>query len=150
MPLSRAYIFWALPLALLLLAAPAAAQMVDFGDNASDYANDGECDDRRFKGPGMAAELGWADVTHDADDCRAAMAAGEVTLWIQSEAVAATDCAAIDYGSNASSYSDDGVCDDPRFEGWGAAEISLSEDEGTDANDCRRLCEFGLIGLRDY
>ncbi|MEO5808036.1 hypothetical protein, partial [Devosia sp.] len=53
---------------------------IDFGDNASSYASDGECDDPRFEGPGLAdspvAENKW----HDHDDCLAAFQAGTVAL----------------------------------------------------------------------
>ena len=39
---------------LLMIALPVAAQTIDFGDDASPFANDGACDDIRFVGPGMA------------------------------------------------------------------------------------------------
>ena len=35
----------------------ASGQDVDFGDDASRWANDGECDDPRFEGNGMAPAL---------------------------------------------------------------------------------------------
>jgi len=53
----------------------------NFGNNASEFANDGECDDRRFTGEGMTStELLDSDVSHDATDCRKAYYAGTITL----------------------------------------------------------------------
>lgn len=137
-------------IALALLSFPASAAEVDFGDNASRFSHDDECDDRRFHGEGMSAEYDWKDATHDAADCQSLWEAGSISLWVAEDALLATDCDSIDFGSDASKYAHDGVCDDPRFEGWGAAEVLLAGDEERDASDCRRLCEFGLIGLRDY
>ncbi len=138
-------------LALLLLAAPALAQEIKYGDDSGDYPNDDECDDRRFIGPGVVTgELNWASLGKDASDCKAAVDGGRASLWVMDEAKAATNCAAQRWGDDSSEYSLDGVCDDPRFEGVGAANILISDDSGRDATDCRRLCEFGLIYLRDY
>lgn len=53
----------------------------NFGDDASPFAGDGECDDARFTGPGMAhTQLLKADVFHDATDCRFMFEAGLVVL----------------------------------------------------------------------
>ena len=49
------------------------AQNVSFGDNSSDWANDGECDDPRFAGSGVADILLDEDRGHDANDCRSAL-----------------------------------------------------------------------------
>lgn len=52
-------------------------QEIDFGDNSSQYANDGECDDNRF------TNSAWTDEAHvgrDASDCRAAVAVGRSEL----------------------------------------------------------------------
>ena len=40
--------------ALSLNALPVASQAINFGDDASPFANNGVCDDIRFIGPGMA------------------------------------------------------------------------------------------------
>ena len=54
---------------------------VDFGDDSGDYTRDGECDDPRFKGPGMTdTPLIDEDEFADASDCRAAYARGQLTL----------------------------------------------------------------------
>jgi hypothetical protein len=63
--------------------APAAAGQltVDFGDDNGDWANDNECDDSRFEGPGMTTTpLLEEDIGHDATDCRTAYEAGRLTL----------------------------------------------------------------------
>lgn len=73
------------PLALLALAAcmedtggTATATLVQFGDNSSRWAFDGECDDPRFIGPGSATTLLAEDTFRDATDCRALFERGLV------------------------------------------------------------------------
>ena len=54
---------------------------VDFGDDASVFAMDGECDDPRFMGDGMTStSLLEEDIGHDATDCRTAYEAGRLSL----------------------------------------------------------------------
>ena len=53
-----------------------------------------------------------------------------------------------DFGDNTSRWANDGECDDPRFEGAGAADTLLEEDNGHDANDCRKLFNAGRVALR--
>ncbi len=54
---------------------------VNFGDNSSEWANDGECDDPRFKGEGQTDSMLLAsDAYHDADDCLAAWKEGGLEL----------------------------------------------------------------------
>ena len=140
------------PLALLCFLAPIAvhAETVSFGDNSSGWANDGECDDRRFVGQGMASYLNWSDTERDATDCKRAYALGLITLWNQNEAAAATQCHAIDFGDNSSEFARDGECDDPRFEGPGTDSIIGADDLGRDDLDCRAQCERGRVFLRTY
>ena len=56
---------------------------IDFGDDASEYARDGECDDPRFTGPGTAWNwtLSTDDRGHDATDCRRLYESGEARLF---------------------------------------------------------------------
>ncbi len=55
----------------LFMAFSAHAQVpIDFGDDSSEWANDGECDDPRFQGEGVASILIDADLYRDATDCR--------------------------------------------------------------------------------
>jgi|GEM_PF-298389 len=118
---------------------------VDFGDNESSWANDGECDDPRFAGEGMATTLLDADRLHDADDCRTLFEAGQITL-VEAPA-AAIDSSAIEFGDNTSQWANDEECDDPRFTGQGMATTLLDADRLHDADDCRALFEAGEITL---
>ena len=142
--------------ALLALAAPALAQDPAaagdplFGTDTAEWANDGECDDRRFEGEGMAAALSWTNVGKDATDCRALFEAGSIHLWDFAEARAATQCPAINFGDDASDYPNDGECDDRRFEGLSAASGIGPDAVGHDATDCSTACAFGTVALRDY
>lgn len=129
---------------------PVTAAQIDFGDDSNEYANDGECDDRRFRGATMASSLNWERAGRDATDCRTGFESGQLSLWILADAVAATDCAAVDFGDDSGEYTNDDECDDPRFEGLATASILVPDDLGKDASDCRRLCELGVLGLRDY
>ena len=119
-------------------ATPAA---IDFGDDSSEWANDGECDDPRFTGPGTADELVDEDRMRDATDCRTAYEAGTVTLADGSDG--GTAAPAIDYGDDSSDWANDGECDDPRFSGSGVASELLDADIGRDATDCRAAVEAG-------
>ena len=139
--------------ALIAAASVASAQSeIKYGDNSSEWSNDGECDDRRFKGPGMSNSSGFLaeDIGHDADDCKEQYDLGRITVWLESQAQAATQCSAIDFGDDSSDWSNDGECDDMRFEGRGSANSVVPDDTGKDANDCRALCELSVIFLRDY
>ncbi|MBU2982674.1 hypothetical protein KO498_12730 [Lentibacter algarum] len=132
----------------MTLALPAAAQSVRFGDNQSEWARDGECDDRRFTGYNMATELDQDDTLHDAADCRKAFQQGQITLIDPAAAKAATVCTKIDFGRNRGEWANDSECDDYRFDGEGMATVIRVEEIKTDANDCRALCGAGMIYLR--
>ena len=148
-------------LALAFFSGPALA--IDFGDDASRWANDGECDDPRFSGPGMTKTLRLdADILHDATDCRQAHEAGRVALAEPSATdEAATppsagaqtdpqDSAAVDFGDDSSKWANDGECDDPRFAGAGMTTTNLLEsDTRQDATDCRKKFEAGEITLKE-
>ncbi|PTY36067.1 hypothetical protein BGP77_01745 [Saccharospirillum sp. MSK14-1] len=56
------------------------ASDIEWGDNTSPWANDGECDDPRFAGPGAASMNNVSDRFHDADDCRSLYQSGEIYL----------------------------------------------------------------------
>jgi hypothetical protein len=60
------------------------APEIDFGDNSSVFADDGECDDPRFEGEGMAFASFDEYLGRDANDCRTAFEAGTIRL-IQEE-----------------------------------------------------------------
>jgi hypothetical protein len=68
-----------LALGFMSLTLPLKAQP-HFGDDASQWANDRECDDPRFQGDGSATTLLDEDRAHDATDCRALFEAGRIAL----------------------------------------------------------------------
>ncbi|WP_375450773.1 hypothetical protein [uncultured Devosia sp.] len=154
-----------LVLAMGLAAAPALAQKtgappttaapadIDFGDDTSEWHNDGECDDPRFEGAGLADEVVDVDLKKDATDCRTAFEAGTVTLKATTTSPAdiaiASPIDAIDFGDDSSEWNKDGECDDPRFEGTGSADELVDADLKKDATDCRAAYEAGTITLKD-
>lgn len=127
----------------LSLPTPPLHAQPDFGDNSSEWADDGECDDPRFEGNGSAATLLDEDLGHDAADCRTLFDAGRITLRVPRVVTDGT----IDFGDDGSEWARDGECDDPRFSGSGAAETLLDADAYHDATDCRSLFEQGRIAL---
>ncbi len=126
-----------------ILAGPAMAQPVNFGNDSSEWANDGECDDGRFTGPGLTSTpLLQEDVLADATDCRNAYNAGQLRLL----GVAADGT--IDFGNDSGEWSNDGECDDMRFAGPGMTSTPLlQEDIMTDATDCRNAYSAGRLKL---
>lgn len=119
-----------------------APQSIDFGDDTSEWAQDGECDDLRFEGKGMASSMSSQNRGRDAADCRRLFDAGRIRLFGVD-----LDSGRIDFGDDASEYAGDGECDDPRFEGEGTADVPRASDRGHDAADCRRLYDAGRIRL---
>jgi hypothetical protein len=139
-------------------AAPAAAtpeQAIDFGDDASKFARDGECDDKRFSGQGMTnTPLLDSDVGHDATDCRAAFKQGRLTLGPAAPASAAPGLSAaierIQWGDDNGKFARDGECDDKRFTGPGMTSTPLLDsDIQHDATDCRSAFAQGRLSLRE-
>ena len=55
-------------------------QGVNYGDDASDYAWDGECDDPRFVGSMVPAFMLIEDLGHDATDCRQLHQEGRISI----------------------------------------------------------------------
>lgn len=132
----------------------AAATAIDFGDDNGDWANDNECDDKRFVGPGMTATpLLDADIGHDATDCRTAYEAGNLQLRDAAPAApqalaAPVSGGAVDFGDDSSRWANDNECDDKRFTGAGmTATPLLDEDVGHDATDCRTAYEAGRLQM---
>jgi hypothetical protein len=76
---ARCFAEWVVVGAVCAFAGTLSAQ-VDFGDDASPWARDGECDDPRFAGEGAAETLVEADLYHDATDCRRLLDQGRVNL----------------------------------------------------------------------
>jgi hypothetical protein len=128
--------------------ATVAATNINFGNNTSRYANDGECDDPRFTGAGMASSVDTSGRERDAVDCAEQFSLGRVRLIRTRAEWDLAQCASIDYGGNSSDWANDNECDDPRFAGPGVHRTLLARDEQSDANDCRALCNSGQVWLR--
>ena len=139
-------------LALVVLAFTAPLSMaaqndaIDYGDNSSMFANDGECDDPRFTGPGTSDDLDYTSAGHDADDCRASVEKG-ARFWFDPVTVQRPDCGVEDFGTDGSEYANDGACDDPRYINIDtvSGDILMSGDLKNDASDCRDLCKAGRL-----
>lgn len=133
----------------ILLSSPVAfADDINFGDDSSEYSKDGECDDPRFTGEGMASGLDVANMMKDATDCSKLIRAQMIRPVRTKEESSPSECTSIDFGDNSSEWANDGKCDDPRFTGGSADEILLMVDLLGDANDCSKLCASGGIWLK--
>lgn len=125
---------------------------IDFGDNSSPFTNDGECDDPRFEGPGAAAFNVEEGEFTDGGDCSSLFLEGSLT-YIDPVSVDSADTGmvvdstGVNFGDNSSMFADDGECDDPRFEGPGAAASASEGNEMRDADDCRTMFESGRVTL---
>ena len=120
---------------------------IDYGDDSSEWAFDGECDDPRFAGADMADVLLDEDKFRDATDCRQGMESGR--LRFVGSSPGGTFAGGINYGDDSSEWAFDGECDDPRFTGPGMTSTPLlDEDIAADATDCRTAYEAGLLELR--
>ncbi|QPH52551.1 hypothetical protein [Pontivivens ytuae] len=131
-----------------LIAGTAVAQSIKFGDDSNQWANDGECDDPRFVGEGMAASLAAESVLTDASDCAMLFDAGMIRMVRTRAEADVSECRSISFGDDSSEWSNDNECDDPRFTGPGIHSIMNAEDLMGDATDCRALCESGDVWLR--
>lgn len=130
----------------LALSTPAMSQDIDFGDDSGEWANDGECDDKRFEGAGMTdTVLLDEDIGHDATDCRKAFKAGTIRL----RQIVTEDLIhdGINFGTDSGDWANDNECDDPRFIGEGMASELLKEDIRADASDCHAAYLAGRIEL---
>ena len=82
---------------------------IEFGDDIGLFAHDGECDDPRFFGAGMAEQFIDADEfvsiaeMHDATDCRDNLSADRIQFRDDP------------YGDDESTFAGNGSCDDPYF-----------------------------------
>ena len=127
-----------------LVANPAIGQQkveeVEFGINNLLVAYDGECDDPRFRGPGMSSAPNPDFAFQDAADCRSASKRSKI--WPST-----ADTGDLEFGEDSlvGSANDgyvgsanDGYCDDPSFEGPGMAERLNPDNVAKDASDCKR------------
>lgn len=122
-----------------------APKVIDFGDDAGNWPNDGVCDDPRFKGPKSGEGMLAVDIGHDATDCRQAFEAELIARVYDPATVTAGD---LNFGSDSSPFKNDGVCNDPRFGGPKSDPENTVPDDKMDASDCRALFEAGEVWLR--
>jgi hypothetical protein len=140
--------FTAIAAASLLAAFPnnaiAQTSPFEFGDDSSSASLDGECDDMRFEGDGMAVILLTDSIGRDATDCSKAFSTG--TIWANPLFLEPSSIDDIDFGDDASMFAHDGECDDIRFVGEGSESyVFLSDDVAHDASDCRAGYETGEL-----
>lgn len=141
--------FYLAAVAVMLSSPMAYADKVDFGNDSGEYPTDGECDDPRFTGEGMAtAGLDQANIGKDASDCSKLYQADMIRLVRTKGESSIAECKTIDFGDDTSEWAKDAECDDPRFTGPGVDEILVPDDLMTDAQDCRALCESGEVWLK--
>ena len=128
--------------AMIALGAPLHAQNIDFGNDGGEWANDNECDDARFEGPGMTdTQLMHDDIMRDASDCYSAFNAGQ--LWLRG-----VGDGQVNFGDDSGEWARDGECDDMRFAGPGMTGTTLlQEDIMRDATDCKTAYDGGRLWL---
>ncbi|WP_209347324.1 hypothetical protein [Pontixanthobacter sp. CEM42] len=137
-------------LAILAIAMPhpVIAQEIDFGDDSSRYANDGECDDSRFSGSGMTSTvLLDSDIGADASDCSAAYERGDLTFLANIPRLSVEE---IKWGDDSGEWANDSECDDVRFVGPAMADALLVDGVGKDASDCRAAYSAKSISLNPF
>lgn len=134
----------------LLLGQATAQTLPDFGNDSGSYANDGECDDSRFIGPGRST---LTDGTHrwkDASDCRDAWREGTIN-WgnvqtsVQAHSHSFDGTSEPFFGDDSGEYAFDGECDDDRFYGSGRSVLTTGSHRGRDATDCREAWRRGTL-----
>lgn len=117
--------------------------VVDYGDDASLWSNDGECDDPRFEGENVVENSLRENAGHDATDCRLSVAAGTASYVGELEAMFEGVFQGVDFGDNSGGFPGDGECDDPRFSGSNVAAGANRSNAGHDAHDCKISVEEG-------
>ena len=119
---------------------------VDFGDDSGRFARDGECDDARFEGVGRSIYLGRDHIRRDAFDCRDMFDQGRVHLRADySDEAQPPRFGDVDFGDDSGRFSQDGECDDVRFDGVGRSAYGGQDHIRRDASDCRELYEQGRL-----
>ncbi len=109
----------------------------DLGSDTSEWAFDGECDDPRFEGTGMAHEPLTTNQARDATDCVKGLLSGA----IKPKLPRLQDGTVLSFGGNAGEWANDGVCNDPRFEAdprWPDIALPVGDAEHQDIADCQQ------------
>ncbi len=125
---------------------PGPTRDIAFGDDSGDGAFDGDCDDPRFAGEGVAETAEAGNVLNDATDCRDAVRKGSARLesseFLQDRLGEGLP-EGMDLGDDSGEWAFDGECDDPRFKGEGVADTVAAGNALKDATDCGRALLFG-------
>lgn len=121
---------------------------INFGDDSGTSPQDGECDDPRFGGAGVASMLDDGNRFGDAADCQALYKVGEVVFRDQVSVEALPPKTPV-LGDDTGALALNGRCDDPRFEGEGMALPARADHELADATDCLAALGRGDIQLYD-
>lgn len=122
------------------------ARVIDgyfFGNDASFSANDGECDDPRFEGPGMASKLARSGIEHDGTDCMSLWRKDKISATKRTEYNGFLIVDGLVFGDDSGQYPNDSECDDPNFIGPGVADGSSRENAGKDRSDCLESFQRG-------
>jgi hypothetical protein len=80
----------------------------------------------------------------DATDCSIAYSEGNVTLKDDTPDTSSSNFR-INFGDDSGGFPNDGECDDPRFQGRGAAMELYDDNILGDATDCRAAYEAGTV-----
>lgn len=136
----------------LIMVGPSYAQSpneINFGDDTSTWANDGECDDPRFEGEGMAASTNREDRLRDATDCRTLLEDGKITFSKTQYDPEMTVFEGVQLGDDSGRYPNDGECDDPRFVGFGMSQSPDHPEIEKDRSDCSYGLQLGELSIAD-
>lgn len=125
------------------------ASGIDFGDDSGSWTEDGECDDPRFVGEGMAGSTSQADLFKDATDCKALFESGDIRFSDKQYDPDLTVVDGTDLGDDSYRWANDGECDDARFEGDGMAITPHLEAIKKDRSDCSYGFQTGTLTLRE-
>lgn len=138
--------------ALALATAPVSAQDasdIDFGDDSGSWTEDGECDDPRFVGEGMASSTSRSDILKDATDCKVLFDDGKITFSDKQYDPELAVLNGTDLGDNSYEWANDDQCDDARFQGEGMAITPTRAAIKKDRNDCSYGFQTGALTLAD-
>ncbi len=109
----------------------------DLGGDTSEWVFDGECDDPRFEGMGMARDPLTVDQARDATDCVKGLLSGAVELKLPR----LQDGTVLSFGDNAGAWAGDGVCNDSRFVAdprWPDDALPVVDARHHDGADCEQ------------
>lgn len=118
----------------------------ELGDDSYEWAKDGQCDDARFEGDGMAISPSRDAIKKDRSDCSYGFQTGALTLAETLPEPVEREYDGLDFGTDKGQYAGDNECDDPRFIGVGMGTVALDASNlGNDRKDCLDLYKAGKL-----